>query len=43
MQNLANLVAFGEKEPYMKQFNAFIDEYRDQMRAYIDRIVVSRP
>ncbi|KNC99916.1 uncharacterized protein SPPG_05288 [Spizellomyces punctatus DAOM BR117] len=38
LQNLANLVPFGDKEPYMKDMNIFIEENIDKMKRYIDGI-----
>ncbi|KAJ3218556.1 Ras GTPase-activating protein 1 [Dinochytrium kinnereticum] len=38
IQNLANLTEFGNKEPYMVQFNAFIQSQMPAMRRFIDRI-----
>ncbi|KAI9007285.1 hypothetical protein BC832DRAFT_554878 [Gaertneriomyces semiglobifer] len=37
-QNLANLVPFGEKEPYMQDMNAFIIANSDRVMKYIDGI-----
>ncbi|KAJ3013975.1 hypothetical protein HKX48_005415 [Thoreauomyces humboldtii] len=36
LQTLANLVPFGDKEPYMKQMNPFIEANIDKMKTYID-------
>ncbi|KAI8855111.1 hypothetical protein BC829DRAFT_485678 [Chytridium lagenaria] len=38
IQNLANLTEFGNKEPYMVQFNVFIQSQMPSMRAFIDRL-----
>jgi len=38
VQQLANLVEFGEKEPYMKEFNTFCTDNFDKMRKFIDNI-----
>ncbi|KAI9102504.1 hypothetical protein DFS34DRAFT_591145 [Phlyctochytrium arcticum] len=38
LQNLANLVPFGDKEPYMKDMNSFIEVNIDRMKDYIDTI-----
>lgn len=38
LQNLANLVPFGKKEPYMADVNPFIDQHMTQMRAFIDKL-----
>ncbi|KAJ3277461.1 hypothetical protein HK104_003273, partial [Borealophlyctis nickersoniae] len=48
LQALANLVAFGQKEPYMMELNGFVEENLGRMRAYIDfisekELVVSNP
>ncbi|QLQ78167.1 hypothetical protein HG537_0A04140 [Torulaspora globosa] len=36
--NLSNLSFFGNKEPYMKGMNCFIDDHRDELLGYIDKI-----
>jgi len=38
IQNLANLVNFGEKEPYMKDFNQLIVDNMDRMKAFLDEL-----
>ncbi|TPX62940.1 hypothetical protein PhCBS80983_g00191 [Powellomyces hirtus] len=38
LQTLANLVPFGDKEPYMKEMNPFIEANIDKMKNYIDGI-----
>jgi hypothetical protein len=38
IQNLANLVPFGQKEPYMEGVNAFITEYSPQMKVFLDTL-----
>lgn len=38
IQNLANLVPFGQKEPYMEGVNPFIAEYSPQMKAFLDTL-----
>lgn len=36
--NLSNLSTFGNKEPYMKGMNCFIDEHRGELLDYIDKV-----
>ncbi|QLL30601.1 hypothetical protein HG536_0A04190 [Torulaspora globosa] len=36
--NLSNLSCFGNKEPYMKGMNCFIDDHRDELLDYIDKV-----
>lgn len=36
--NLSNLSFFGNKEPYMKDMNCFIDDHRDELIDYVDKI-----
>ncbi|KAJ3102870.1 Ras GTPase-activating protein 1 [Phlyctochytrium planicorne] len=43
IQNLANLSEFGNKEPYMVQFNPFIQSQLPVMKAFIDRISTVSP
>jgi len=38
LQNLANLVEFGEKEPYMLDMNGFIKEHTGNMKKFIDSL-----
>lgn len=38
IQNLANLVPFGQKEPYMEGVNSFIIEYTPQMKVFLDTL-----
>jgi len=38
LQNLANGVAFGEKESYMLEFNSLLDEYREPMKLFLDKL-----
>jgi hypothetical protein len=38
LQNLANLVPFGKKEPYMADANPFIESNMPAMRAFIDKL-----
>jgi len=41
IQNLANLIHFGEKEPYMMDMNTFIDSQITSMKKYINTVSVS--
>ena len=41
VQNLANLVEFGDKEPFMKDVNPFILANIDRMKGYIDAVAVA--
>lgn len=41
IQNLANLVNFGEKEPYMKDLNPLIVNNIDRMKLFLDELAVS--
>jgi hypothetical protein len=41
IQNLANLVDFGKKEPHMIPFNPFIKKNINLMKAIIDKMSVS--
>lgn len=41
LQNLANLVEFGGKEPYMEVVNPFILKNKERMVVYLDQISVS--
>ena len=41
LQNLANLVEFGEKEAYMVFLNTFIIDNKKSLKAYVDFICVS--
>ena len=44
IQNIANLVEFGEKEPYMYCINPFVTEQFVPMKEFIDNICnVSTP
>lgn len=38
VQNLANLVEFGQKEPYMSCINNFVSSSIPNMRSFIDRV-----
>jgi hypothetical protein len=38
LQNLANLVPFGKKEPYMADVNKFIEDNMPSMRDFIDKL-----
>eukprot|EP01099_Mayorella_cantabrigiensis_P006820 TRINITY_DN5822_c0_g1_i1.p1 TRINITY_DN5822_c0_g1~~TRINITY_DN5822_c0_g1_i1.p1 ORF type:complete len:254 (+),score=23.77 TRINITY_DN5822_c0_g1_i1:102-764(+) len=38
IQNLANLVEFGSKEPYMKEMNSLILENIDHMKTFLDSL-----
>ena len=38
IQTLANLVEFGQKEPFMEPCNTFIKAHREEMKMYIDTI-----
>jgi Ras GTPase-activating protein 1 len=40
IQNLGNLVEFGQKETYMKDMNPFILDSKDRMKKYIDELSV---
>ena len=42
LQNLANLVEFGGKEPYMEVVNPFIIKNRERMVGFLDHLSVSR-
>ena len=41
LQNLANLVEFGGKEPYMEVVNPFILKNKERMISYLDNLSVS--
>lgn len=41
IQNLANLVEFGDKEPYMKPMNSLIIENKEKMKNFLTNISVS--
>ncbi len=41
LQNLANLVEFGGKEPYMEVVNPFILKNKERMVVYLDQVSVS--
>lgn len=41
LQNLANLVEFGGKEPYMEVVNPFILKNKERMVVYLDQLSVS--
>lgn len=41
VMSLANLVEFGQKEPYMKDMNQFITQNMNEMRIFLDLISVS--
>lgn len=38
MMNLSTLTPFGPKEPYMTKMNSFIDDHREELLEYLDRI-----
>ena len=40
LQNLANLVEFGGKEPYMEVVNPFIIKNRERMVIFLDHLSV---
>jgi len=40
LQNLANLVEFGSKEPYMEVVNPFILKNKEKMTVFLDHISV---
>lgn len=42
LQNLANLVEFGGKEPYMEVVNPFILKNKERMVVFLDHLSVSR-
>ena len=42
LQNLANRVEFGGKEPFMERMNAFINENIRDMEIYLDRVSTFR-
>jgi Ras GTPase-activating protein 1 len=41
LQNLANLVEFGGKEPYMEVVNPFILKNKERMVVFLDHLSVS--
>lgn len=41
IQNVANLVEFKAKEPYMVALNTFINKHMEKMKKFIDSISVS--
>lgn len=41
LQNLANLIEFGGKEPYMEVVNPFILKNKERMVVYLDHLSVS--
>lgn len=41
LQNLANLVEFGGKEPYMEVVNPFILKNKERMVVFLDQLSVS--
>lgn len=43
LQNLANLVEFGGKEPYMEVVNPFILKNKERMVYYLDQLSVGFP
>jgi hypothetical protein len=43
LQNLANLVTFGQKEPFMADMNPFIEQRIPDMRRFLERASVGRP
>jgi hypothetical protein len=40
LQNLSNLVEFGQKEPFMAPMNSFIKDKMNDMKIFIDKISV---
>lgn len=40
IQNIANLVEFGGKEPYMKDINPVISENFNHMKQFLDELCV---
>jgi len=42
LQNLANLVEFGGKEPYMEVVNPFILKNKERMVVFLDQLSVSK-
>jgi formyltetrahydrofolate synthetase len=40
LQNLSNLVEFGQKEPYMAAMNTFIQDKMEEMKKFLDKISV---
>ncbi|KAI8822960.1 uncharacterized protein EV422DRAFT_577310 [Fimicolochytrium jonesii] len=38
LQALANLISFGDKEPYMKDMNQFLETNKEKMKLYVDGI-----
>ena len=43
LQNLANGVTFGEKEPHMVPLNDVIDSNKNQLRTFVDRVSTQNP
>lgn len=41
VQNVANLVEFKTKEPFMTVLNGFIAKHTEKMKAFIDGLAVS--
>ena len=41
VQNVANLVEFKTKEPFMAALNAFINKHTEKMKKFVDEISVS--
>jgi hypothetical protein len=39
LQNIANAVDFGEKEPFLVPFNKYMAKRRDQLKKYLDTLV----
>lgn len=42
LQNLANIVDFGQKEPYLIDLNPFISENKERMKSFIDALAFNR-
>jgi len=42
LQNLANIVDFGQKEPYLIDLNPFISENKERMKTFIDALAFNR-
>lgn len=42
LQNLANLVEFGGKEPYMEVVNPFILKNKERMVVFLDQLSVNK-
>jgi len=40
LQNIANLVAFGQKEPFMEPVNEYVHSMFENMKEYLDRLCI---